>query len=73
MKAQEGEADWPSADQRRTVRVMAGYGAPRSSIAAYLRINVPRLNALRRHALTVFGEDYATPDGTCIRDYVHVT
>jgi|CXWL01.1.fsa_nt_gi UDP-glucose 4-epimerase len=21
----------------------------------------------------VFGEDYATPDGTCIRDYVHVT
>jgi UDP-glucose 4-epimerase len=27
----------------------------------------------RRPALTVFGEDYATPDGTCIRDYVHVT
>lgn len=23
--------------------------------------------------LTVFGEDYDTPDGTCIRDYVHVT
>jgi len=22
--------------------------------------------------LTVFGEDYPTPDGTCIRDYVHV-
>lgn len=22
--------------------------------------------------LTVFGEDYDTPDGTCIRDYVHV-
>ncbi len=27
----------------------------------------------RRGALTVFGADYATPDGTCIRDYVHVT
>jgi UDP-glucose 4-epimerase len=27
----------------------------------------------RRPALTVFGDDYATPDGTCIRDYVHVT
>lgn len=26
----------------------------------------------RREALTIFGEDYATPDGTCIRDYVHV-
>lgn len=24
-------------------------------------------------ALTVFGTDYPTPDGTCIRDYVHVT
>jgi UDP-glucose-4-epimerase GalE len=23
--------------------------------------------------LTVFGDDYPTPDGTCIRDYVHVT
>jgi UDP-glucose 4-epimerase len=25
-----------------------------------------------REALTVYGEDYPTPDGTCIRDYVHV-
>ncbi len=46
MGAQEGEADWLSAEQRRTVRAMAGYGAPRSSIAAYLRIDVVRLNAL---------------------------
>jgi len=23
--------------------------------------------------LQVFGDDYATPDGTCLRDYVHVT
>lgn len=27
----------------------------------------------RRGALTLFGQDYPTPDGTCIRDYVHVT
>lgn len=27
----------------------------------------------RRPALTLFGTDYPTPDGTCIRDYVHVT
>ena len=27
----------------------------------------------RRPALTVFGTDYATRDGTCIRDYVHVS
>jgi UDP-glucose-4-epimerase GalE len=24
-------------------------------------------------ALEIFGDDYPTPDGTCIRDYVHVT
>jgi UDP-glucose 4-epimerase len=27
----------------------------------------------RRPALEVYGDDYPTPDGTCIRDYVHVT
>lgn len=26
----------------------------------------------KREALTIFGTDYDTPDGTCIRDYVHV-
>ncbi|MHC4942443.1 MAG: UDP-glucose 4-epimerase GalE [Planctomycetota bacterium] len=25
-----------------------------------------------RDAITVFGEDYDTPDGSCIRDYIHV-
>lgn len=25
-----------------------------------------------RQSLTVFGNDYDTPDGTCIRDYIHV-
>jgi UDP-glucose-4-epimerase GalE len=25
-----------------------------------------------RQPVTVFGEDYDTPDGTCIRDYIHV-
>jgi UDP-glucose-4-epimerase GalE len=28
--------------------------------------------ALGKHELTVFGDDYETPDGTCVRDYVHV-
>lgn len=26
----------------------------------------------RRESITVFGRDYDTPDGTCIRDYIHV-
>ena len=27
----------------------------------------------RREAISIFGDDYPTPDGTCIRDYIHVT
>lgn len=29
--------------------------------------------ALGRGELSIFGDDYDTPDGTCVRDYVHVT
>jgi len=27
----------------------------------------------RSEAIDVFGDDYRTPDGTCVRDYIHVT
>ena len=35
---------------------------------------IPRvlMAARDRAAITVYGNDYPTPDGTCIRDYVHV-
>ncbi|MFD4376495.1 UDP-glucose 4-epimerase GalE [Streptomyces sp. NPDC058486] len=26
----------------------------------------------RRESISVYGEDYPTPDGTCVRDYIHV-
>jgi UDP-glucose 4-epimerase len=26
----------------------------------------------QRERITVFGDDYSTPDGTCVRDYIHV-
>ncbi|MFC7929409.1 UDP-glucose 4-epimerase GalE [Streptomyces cinereoruber] len=26
----------------------------------------------RRETISVYGEDYPTPDGTCVRDYIHV-
>ena len=26
----------------------------------------------KREAITIFGDDYPTPDGTCLRDYIHV-
>ncbi|MFL5250760.1 MAG: UDP-glucose 4-epimerase GalE, partial [Myxococcales bacterium] len=36
---------------------------------------IPRVidAALGRDNLQVYGDDYDTPDGTCLRDYVHVT
>jgi UDP-glucose 4-epimerase len=37
---------------------------------------IPRIFAValgRQNHLEVFGTDYATPDGTCIRDYIHVS
>ncbi|MFN5218304.1 MAG: UDP-glucose 4-epimerase GalE [Sphingomonadales bacterium] len=42
-------------------------GVP-SNLIPYLTQSVAGL----RPALTVHGGDYATPDGTCIRDYIHV-
>jgi UDP-glucose-4-epimerase GalE len=27
----------------------------------------------RRPPLTIYGDDYPTPDGTCVRDYIHVS
>jgi UDP-glucose 4-epimerase len=27
----------------------------------------------RRPSIKIFGDDYPTPDGTCIRDYIHVS
>lgn len=35
-----------------------------------LILQVP--NGKREH-IVIFGDDYKTPDGTCIRDYIHVT
>jgi UDP-glucose 4-epimerase len=29
--------------------------------------------ALGRASFQIFGDDYATPDGTCLRDFIHVT
>ena len=39
---------------------------------SHLVPNVLRAASGRRPALDVFGTDYATPDGTAVRDYVHV-
>ncbi len=36
-------------------------------------IPIGLLAALKGKSVPVFGTDYETPDGTCVRDYIHVT
>ena len=44
-------------------------GRPRHLIKVVAQIVV----GTRKEKLQIFGDDYSTPDGTCIRDYVHVS
>src|SRR5918998_2882869 len=51
----------------------AAYGlGERHAVETHLIPLALEVAAGQRESLTVFGEDYATPDGTCIRDYIHV-
>lgn len=55
-------------------------GAHPSGLIGELPVGVPsnlvpyvvQAAAGRRQALTIHGTDYDTPDGTCLRDYIHV-
>ncbi len=38
----------------------------------HLLANILRVAAGKLDALEVYGDDYPTPDGTCVRDFVHV-
>jgi UDP-glucose 4-epimerase len=52
---------------------VAGAGAPEladTGVSNLVPMVFQRLDAGRRPL--IFGDDYPTPDGTCIRDYVHV-
>ncbi len=48
----------------------AGQSTPKAT--QLIKVASEAVVGLRDH-VTVFGEDYDTPDGTCIRDYIHVT
>jgi len=39
---------------------------------SHLIPNVLKVALGQRDSVSVFGHDYATPDGTCVRDYIHV-
>ncbi|MFC4531398.1 UDP-glucose 4-epimerase GalE [Sphaerisporangium dianthi] len=46
--------------------------AERHAVETHLIPNVLAVALGRRDAVSVFGTDYPTPDGTCVRDYVHI-
>jgi len=43
-------------------------GAPNNLVPVVTQVAIGK-----RDKVTVFGDDYQTPDGSCIRDYLHVT
>lgn len=52
----------------------AAGGDPNGKIKNFKKIEhnlIPSI--LRTSKVTIYGSDYDTPDGTCIRDYIHVT
>lgn len=52
---------------------VAGAGWPDLADTAVMNLVPIAINKLRSgQAPVIFGDDYDTPDGTCIRDYVHV-
>lgn len=70
-------ADAERAHGMRTVALryfnVAGAGWPELADTLVMNLVPIVLDALQRGATPkVFGDDYDTPDGTCIRDYVHV-
>ena len=52
---------------------VAGAGAPELADRVALNL-IPMVieRVLRDEAPMIFGDDYSTPDGTCIRDFIHV-
>jgi len=51
--------------------VEAGIGERHNPETHLIPIVLEAARGLRPH-VSIFGDDYATPDGTCVRDYIHV-
>lgn len=64
-----------------SLRYFNPVGADKSALLGELPIGTPnnlmpfvtQVAAGIHEKLTVYGNDYDTPDGTCVRDYIHVT
>jgi UDP-glucose 4-epimerase len=51
----------------------AGWLGERHATETHLIPNVLAVALTGSGPVSIFGEDYPTPDGTCVRDYIHVT
>lgn len=58
----------------RYFNVAGAYGRyrERHAVETHLIPNVLKVATGERESVSVFGTDYPTPDGSCVRDYVHV-
>ncbi|MFA1543236.1 UDP-glucose 4-epimerase GalE [Actinomadura monticuli] len=58
----------------RYFNVAGAYGrhGERHSVETHLIPNVLKIAQGGGSAVKMFGDDYPTPDGTCVRDYIHV-
>ncbi|WP_113704359.1 UDP-glucose 4-epimerase GalE [Nonomuraea lactucae] len=58
----------------RYFNVAGAYGRyrERHTVETHLIPNVLKVATGERDSVSVFGTDYPTPDGTCVRDYIHV-
>ncbi|OAH14109.1 UDP-glucose 4-epimerase GalE [Streptomyces jeddahensis] len=74
MITSEAVAHGLGAVSLRYFNVAGAYGAygERHDPESHLIPLVLQVALGKRDAISVFGDDYPTPDGTCIRDYIHV-
>jgi UDP-glucose 4-epimerase len=58
----------------RYFNVAGAYGryGERHTIETHIVPNVLKVPAGERESVSIFGTDYPTADGTCVRDYIHV-
>jgi UDP-glucose 4-epimerase len=50
-----------------------GWLGERHAVETHLIPSILAVALRRSGQVSIFGDDYPTPDGTCIRDYIHVT
>ncbi|WP_405925209.1 UDP-glucose 4-epimerase GalE [Streptomyces sp. NBC_00035] len=74
MITSEANAHGLGAVSLRYFNVAGAYGScgERHDPESHLIPLVLQVAQGRRETISVFGDDYPTPDGTCVRDYIHV-